>query len=778
MNLEFPAKTSLRTLILAGVSALALGAPGALAQEAQSEADDQGIEEILVTSTKRGAQRLQSVPLTVQAITDELLTARGVRDFADYAVSVPGLRFEDLGPGDKRIFIRGINTPGASTVGVYYDEAVVTASNKEDGGGRAVDLKMFDIERVEILKGPQGTLYGASSMSGTIRLITNKPDATELYAYVEAGLGGTRFGGTNWEINGMVNVPLVADKLAARIVAYNVDNSGFIDNARLGTNNINDEETFGGRVQLRWTPTDNFIITASATIQETDVGGTSRITPEGTFGHVPTPAFTPVFGGDLTTVSFTKDVWADDNEIYSLTAEYDAGWGTFLATTNWFDRDIKFNFDSTPILIFFGAPFRAITKQPQSRRIWSNEFRFYSNFDGPLQVVAGVLVQREKTDFNVQVIASDAVTGEALGPWDPENDFFTGTGIAIFGRLAKGKIDQEAFFGEVTFDISENIQATAGLRYFQSDQITKELETHPFFGFGDSSRPPILDRLSSDDKLTKKFGLSFTPSEDVLVYFTAAQGFRVGGVNSTGIPLIGALPSTFAPDSLWNYELAAKTSWLDNRLIVNASVFLIDWNNMQVVSKDTTGAFQFIANANDARVKGLEFELNYRPSETFEWSFGGSVSDAELTQDQPKVFLGILPGEPDFDVVSPGLKGDPIPNAPNLTLNGSGQYSRPLSGDLMGRLRLDWAYVGTSRTEFRPKGPEDLGFHRFTEKIGGYNLFNIRASVEGPRWTASAFIQNMFDRRARVDALAQDQDPLSIVTVRPRTIGVNVRYEF
>lgn len=755
--------------LITGVSCAALLLTTSQAFAAEDEIA--GFEEIVVTAAKRGAQTLLDVPVAVQAIGGQNLKDRGVQDFADWAVSVPGLRYEDLGPGDKRIFLRGVNSIGASTTGVYFDEAVINGSNKEDGGGRNVDIKLYDIDRIEILKGPQGTLYGASSMAGTIKMIPKKPDLNAVDAYVDGTMGNTDGGGFNWGINAMINTPLVEDKLGLRIVAWNDDRSGYIDNVRLGTENINDEHTYGGRAMVRLAASDNLTLDASIMIQRTDVGGTSRVTPAGTIGHVPTDALPTFQGGDLRTVSFTNDIWEDSWEIYSLTAEYTMDSGSITATTNWFDRDLNFNFDSTPILLFFGVPIPAITHQPQSRRIWSNEIRYASDWDGPLQMVVGGLVQREKSAFEVQVIATDPVTGDPLGPWDPDTDALAGTGHAFFGRTNDGTLNQEALFGELSYEFSEKLSATVGLRYFHSRQKSEEVETHPFGGFPSDDRPDPDPNDSTESKLTTKFNLAYKIDEDTLLFATASQGFRVGGLNAASLPLVAAVPRNFDPDSLWNYEIGLKSSMVDNRVIMNISLYQIDWNDMQSASKDETGAFQFIANAGKARIRGIEFDLSAKATDQLELSIGGAYTDAKLVEDQP----GVTPGNV-IEVNFPGHKGDRIPNVPEFTFNASAQYNFDVTSDIGGVFRVDYSWLGESSTEFRPKGSADDGFNPFTEKVGGYSNLNARLGLETEKWSANLFVNNLFDTRGIVDAIASDQDPLSHLVTRPRTYGLNVSW--
>jgi len=246
------------------------------AQAAGTASADTGLSEIIVTATKSGAASLQKVPIAIQALSGETLMQRGATSFVDFAGSVPSLQFNDLGPGDKKYIIRGVASTGASTVGVYYDEAVITAANSNDGGGRNADIRLYDLERVEVLKGPQGTLYGASSMSGTIRFITNKPKYDVFEGNITGEIGATQKGGTNYNLHGTINLPIVKDKLALRATGWLDDQSGYIDQPRIPAgrrDNVNNEDVRGGRVLLRFNPAEALTLTASVTVQSLKSGG-------------------------------------------------------------------------------------------------------------------------------------------------------------------------------------------------------------------------------------------------------------------------------------------------------------------------------------------------------------------------------------------------------------------------------------------------------------------------------------------------------------------------
>lgn len=768
-------KARLRHLLLlsAGVAIVPFSASTAWAQSGGAQApaaadDDNEVADIIVTATKRGDESLRDVPIAIQALTGDTLVKAGVSQFSDYALRVPSLSFQDLGPGDKKYIIRGINSTGAATVGAYYDEAVISADNRNDGGGRNTDIRLYDIERIEVLKGPQGTLYGASSESGTIRIITNKPDSDGFEGYIAGELSTTHKGGTNYNVNGMLNLPIVEGKLAARVVGWYVDDSGFVDQTRVPSGllkNVNNDRTAGGRASLRYTPTEDFTLTASATIQDTHSDGSSRYTPPGT-DSFSTDGFPAVPGGDLINTDLTRSPLDDKVKIYSLTGEYEFDSGSIVATTNYFDRDMRFTFDSSPILFFFGVPIPGITIQPQSRRIWSNELRYASKFDGPLNFVVGGFYSHEKSDFNVEVVRSNNL-GDPRGPFSRLNEddaLSNPDGNTFFGRFDNNRLDQFAIFGEVTFELTPELSATAGARYFHNTLNSSQETTHPFGGFGPNP-PGVLDNRATDEKTTYKGNLNWKPNDDVLIYATAAQGFRTGGLNQADLPFASGIPRSYDSDSLWNYELGTKLSLADRRLRIDAAVYHIDWSNIQVRAVDSTGAFPFTTNAGSASVDGIEADINAVVARGVTIATGGSYQKAKLTSDQP----GPTPRPPEL-----GLDGDRIPNVPRFTGSINLDVDRPLNDTFNYLVHADVSYHGNSHTTLAADTARDP----FDVRLENYTLVNLRLGIQNDLWTLTAFARNLFDKRAQVDAISSSQDPLALITVRPRTIGVGLTRKF
>lgn len=725
------------------------------------------VSEVVVTSGKRGAEAVLDVPAAIQAITGASLQKAGAMSVVDIATRVPGLQLQDRGPGDKKYVIRGINSTGDSTTGVYYDEAVISGSNANDGGGREADIRLFDLDRIEVLRGPQGTLYGASSESGTIRFITKKPNLTGVEGYLTGEVSNTQKGSTNYDANGAINLPIIDGVLAARVVGWKLDDSGYIDQSRLPggyLKNVNNDNTEGGRLSVLYAPTDALKITASVTDQSTRSSGSSRYTPAGvrSFGD-PAHGFPAAPGGDLINTDLTRSPWHEHLDIYSLTGEYKLSKGTITATINQFNRDIDYSFDSTPILFFFGVPVPAETLEPQSRKVTSGEIRYASDFAGPLNFVAGVYGQRDVSDLTVNVIRTNAL-GLPAGPFSALNSddalIHSTTGNTFFGRTDHRRTTSYAGFGEATWQVTDKLSLLGGFRYFRESLDGVQLTTHPFGGFGAA---PAGSQSDHDvfRKPTFKFTAKYKFDADLMAYATASEGFRGGGLNPANLPFASGIPLGFRPDSLWNYEVGAKGRLIGGLFTYDVAAYYIDWKNIQVSEVDATGAFPFTSNAGAARVYGLEGEAEIHPTDGLTLSVNGSYQNAELTQDQPPI-----PGNPNI-----GRDGDRIPNVPHFQGSLSAEYNRPLTADLNGTLAADIGYRGKTNTQLNAASP-------FNVPLAAYTLINLRASISSDLWTGTLFVRNLTDKRAQIDAISSTQDPLARLTVRPRTAGVTLTRKF
>lgn len=756
-----------RLALLGSAGASAMFLLSASAHAAAPAAEPNAVAEVVVTAGKRGAEAVLDVPGAIQAITGSSLQKAGAASVIDIATKVPGLQLQDRGPGDKKYVIRGINSTGDSTTGVYYDEAVISGSNANDGGGREADIRLYDLDRIEVLRGPQGTLYGASSESGTIRFITKKPNLSGVDGYITGEVSDTHKGGTNYGANGAINLPIIDNVLAARVVGWVIDDSGFIDQSRLPSGyrkDVNTDRTDGGRLTVVYAPTDALKITASVTDQTTKSNGSSRYTPAGVTSYGDAAhGYPPVPGGDLINTDLTRSPWHEHLDIYSLTGEYRFAQGTLTGTINQFERDIDYSFDSTPILFFFGVPIPAETLQPQSRKVTSGEIRYASAFAGPLNFVGGVYGQRDEANLTVNVIRTNAF-GMPAGPFSPLNAddalIHPITGNTFFGRTDHRKTTSYAGFGEVTWDVNDKLSLLGGFRYFRETLDGVQLTTHPFGGFGAA---PVGPQANHDvfHKPTFKVTAKYKVDPDLMVYATASEGFRGGGLNPANLPFASGIPLGFGPDSLWNYEVGAKGRVMGGVVTYDVAAYYIDWKDIQVSEVDATGAFPFTSNAGSARVYGLEGEVEVHPAEGLTLTLNGSYQNAQLTEDQPPI-----PGNPNI-----GHDGDRIPNVPRFQGSLAVEYTHPLSGDLDGTLAADIGYRGATDTQLNTASP-------FNVPLAAYTLVNLRASISNDVWTGMVFARNLTDERAQIDAISSTQDPLARLTVRPRTLGVSVTRKF
>ena len=750
-----------RALVAAVAMVLSYGNGTARAAENDgAPANQEVLQTVYVTASKRGEMALQDVPMAIQAIGADDLQRRGIVEFTDYARSISGLSFSDEGPGDKKYVLRGLQSTGAATTGVYFDDIVITGSNRQDGGGRQPDVRLIDMERVEVLKGPQGTLYGASSMSGTIRMITNKPDASEFAASVGAGTSSTRYAsGENYDVNGMLNIPLVQDKLAIRLVGYHSDDAGFIDNefqgvtGNLGKDGINNQVVSGGRVALRWHITDALDLDLMWIRQDTDTDG---------------PAWYQPLYGEFVVVNHTRAPWNEELNAYNMALNWNGEHGTVTATASYMDRDIFFSTPGTRTLCsIFNAssprcfvpedpiqyPANSTVNQPQDRSLLTSELRYASRWDSRFQVVGGVFYQQEKSAFLSQVRFTDqlGVPLPAIGP-----------NLQIH-RSIDDEIDQTAVFGELSYDFTDKLTATIGIRAFRFDisSIGQNRETR--------ARPvaaaPVHTTTREEDQ-TYKLNLAYKLSDDLNLYATYAEGYRSGGINEPD-SLTGQIFPPFESDSLKSYEIGMKGFALDHKLQFDLAAYRMDWSDLQarVLTPFSAGTFLILDNVGQAQIDGLEAGVQARPISGRDFTVGGNV-----TLLKPELSANDVQGIG----ADRGLEGDRIPNVPKVSGGLFAEYGFPLLSSLDAIARVDYSTVGESFTTFRPTS-------RVYRSIGDYSLVDFRFTVNyGKSLQTTLFATNLLDEHAEVTHFvdANLRRPDQVTPLRPRTIGISLNYNF
>lgn len=723
-------------------------APGLLKAEASpSDADEVSLAEVVVTAQKR-SENLEKVPVAVTAVTERTLAQLGADDFSDFARTVPGLAFQELGPegyrGQVMLSIRGISSYGgiATTYGYYIDDTPVAPIN----------VKLFDINRVEVLRGPQGTLYGAGSMGGTIKYVTNQPDATQFSAATDAELSSTEHGnanGPNYAADGMINLPLITNTLALRVVGSFRDEDGYIDRVGLPDGrpqgaseplrrDVNIEHTQAVRAMLSYTPTDRFRLDARIMYQDIYV-----------------PDFGTFDAGSAAYLTKERDV-AEPNEdkftLYSLTGRYDFGGAELFATSSYLNkRD-----DSTEeITGLTDAVFGPTVGMPLGmdtiyrNRIFTNEVRLASKGERRLTWLIGTFYE-SAPDFN----SVDQLAVDTTLPDPP-----VANGVAVFThRIAHYK--ELGAFADATFALTDKLKLEAGVRYYDIEQHQVSITNGTYNGH---STIPIA---ASGNGINPKYTLSYQLTPDRMLYASASKGYRPGGGNaplnlatcSAQLAALGLTqaPSQYNADFLWSYELGAKTTWLDRRIVANVAVYDIDWNDIQqAIRLPAPCGGGWTNNVGKARSSGAEVELDLLPIDNLQITLMYSSIDAVLKAAVPSIKADV---------------GDPILQVPKTTYSASAEYGFPLPNQLHGYIRADYQYVG-SRDQSFIVSP--------TQVLPAYDVANARIGVQKDKWDAALFVDNVFDVATYLNDITDGAVPVrKIVTMRPRTVGLKASYRF
>ena len=454
------------------------------------------------------------------------------------------------------------------------------------------------------------------------------------------------------------------------------------------------------------------------------------------------------------------------------TLQYRADFGTFSLASSYFEHEIDFVFDSTPILSFFGVPVAGVTVQPQSYETTMFEARFASDYDGMFNFVAGVYYQEDENDFEVNVVSTDGRGNPQ--PWNElnSNDFFGG-GTAFFGRFRNDEVEQTAVFGEATFEFTDRLRLLVGLRWFDGEVEAVQATTHAFGGAPSEVAGEIIGQTlngndigllkQDDDTVVPKISLSYDVSDDVMVYGLYSEGFRIGGINNGNQPFAPGIPDTYDSDELTNFEAGIKSRWMNDSLQVNSTIFFIEWEDIQVEPRDPAGNIPFTTNGGEAEVGGMEWAVAFAPTDALRLDFTGTYYFThELSENQP-----LLPGA--SPAVITGLDGDDLPNVPELQLYFAANYSLELFGRPLALIG-DVTYRDESNTEFRTESP-------FNIELDSFTVVNLFANMEvTDNLTLGLYVKNATDELAVYDGIGTFQDPQAIVANRPRTYGASLRW--
>ena len=764
-----------------------------------------GLEEVVVTAQKR-EENLQNVPLSIQAIGTERLEELHVASFADYAKFLPSLSYQSGGqsggPGFSRAYMRGVASGGDGnhsgslpSVGTYLDEQPISTING------ALDAHIYDIERVEVLAGPQGTLYGASSQSGTIRIITNKPDPSGFKAGYDLEGSSVSKGDMGYLAEGFVNLPL-SPTAAIRLVGWAQHNAGYIDNvpgtvtyptsgitidnSSRAKKDYNEGDTYGARAALKIDLNDTWAVTAGVMGQEQ--------TLDGSYGYRS--------AGDLDITRFnpesSRDRWAQ----VALTIEGKFSNFDVVYAGSYLDREDVVHSDYVDYSYYYDAccgygsyvyddagelidPTQYIIGQDWYSK-QSHELRISSSNDSRFRYVAGLFMQRQTHDIEQNYLINGIATSIEVTGW-PDTWWLT----------EQVRVDRDyAAFGELTYDLTDKLSATGGVRFFEAKNSLAG-----FFGFGLTNTffpvlgEPVcfsavsvnggpctnLDKRVKESGNTPKVNLTYRFDDRRMVYATYSEGFRPGGVNRRG-----NLPP-YQADFLTNYEVGWKTAWAGNRLRFNGALFVQEWEDFQFSFLGQNSLTQ-IANAGKARIEGLETDLLWAATDKLTLAAGFALLDGKLTQ----AYCGVL--EPDGSDQNPCLQdplapdGTRLPVTPEFKSNLTARYTFNV-GAFDAHLQGALAYVGSRWPDLRTTiVHDDLSTEPGQRYILGeepaYTIVDFTAGLERDSYSVELFVNNAFDERAQLDRWAQCSADVCgvegtyITTTMPRTIGIRFGQRF
>ena len=793
--------TTVRTAIL---SAFAVGASGGPA-DAQNP-----IEELIVTATKREANA-QDIPVTVQALDSNAIYDLNVSNFDDYVRYLPNVTSGGRGPGQSEVFIRGMSIDAVTVllsgaqgqtpnVAYYLDEQPVTSP------GRNLDVYVTDIERIEVLPGPQGTLFGASSMAGTVRLITNKPVMNEFQGRVAASVAATEDGDPSNSIEGYINIPLIDDKLAVRGALYTAKRGGYIDNVQ-GTftpdpavnttlpvdavytaakntarieDDFNDAEYKGFRLSAKWYIDDNWDLSLQYMQQDLDVDGVFDYDPA--VGDLEVTRF---FDDELEDV-FNQTAWTLEGRLAALELIYT---GAYL------DREIEQMVDYTGynnvggFIAYYTCTYEAVRQcldpvkgfvgqQEITRQ--THEFRMSTPQDKRFRAVAGVYYDdfEIKTQDNWFYAASPDLGFAPNAPITAARNINPNTrpaGIAFFNDITRTE-EQIALFGEVYVDIiPDAFTLTVGLRWYDLEVDfwgSSNFANGVFMGsidsvvegpggrdydstFGHSTEP-----LKEQD-IIPRVTLSYTTLEDLLLYGTYSEGFRPGGFNRGGgapsfNPDFPTVPVSYETDNVKNYEFGWKTMLLDGTLQFNGAAYFIDWTDMQVARFDpiNVSILTFIDNSADSEIRGVESDVVWAATDNLTLSGAFSYNDTELVSAHS-------------DVIELAPVGSELALVPEF------------QGNI--RARYDWQWGEFDAYLHGAVLYADKSFSSIVaadrREQDSYTTADFAVGVTRDSWGCELFVENLTDERAQLFFNVQDDVP-RITTNRPRTGGLRFYYEF
>jgi iron complex outermembrane recepter protein len=719
-------------------------APSAQAEKGQADSTEQAksgnIEEIVVTAQKR-VERLQDVPVPVTAISAEKLTTTNQLRVEDYYSKIPGLTLAPTGNGNQpTLAIRGVTTGGdtSPTVGIVVDEisygaSVVTGPSVIS----TADIDPGDLERVEVLRGPQGTLYGAASIGGLLKFVTADPSTERLSGRLQVGSTSVRHGDDlGHNVRGHVNVP-ITDTFAIRASGFTLQDPGYIDNVNTGQRDVNRRDAEGARISSLWQPSENFSAKINAMFQNAERLGTSDVDIS--------------LGEDSFRQALLRGTgnYGRDTELYSAVMVGKVGAVEITSATGYSIDEQLDTLDTTPILaglaqLLFGQNF-ASTVALQKVEKFSQEIRAELALSDRVTWLAGAVYTDEDVRRYVDNQAADANGGHH--------------GSLINNIFGPAEFQEYAAFSNITFALTDRFDVQVGGRYSHNEQVMPVMFSGPItvFLFGEDPHlvPPIKTKDSSFTYLVTP---RFKVTSDVMAYARLASGYRPGGPNyGCGYP---QLPCEFGPDMTRNYDIGIKGTVMDGALSFDASIYYIDWKDVEIAGLLTPDHFfDYTDNASAAHSQGIEVAVQVRPSESLVLSGWIAYNEAQLDG-----------GFPD-DSLNFAQAGDDLPYSSPQTAHLSADWTVPAWGTVDAVLGVSATYVGGRTGRFQGENVERAEY-------SGYTTLELRAGLHQGNWTLDAFVNNLTDERGTMRG-GTDANFATLVTfIQPLTTGINFGYRW
>jgi len=700
-------------------------------------------DDIIVTATKR-AEPVREIAGSVTAQTGEELDKIGAQGLSDYLTRTPGVVFNATTPGTGSVIIRGVGTTtgqdiGQATTGIFINEVPLTDPSLSIG---TPDIDTFDVDNIAILRGPQGTLFGSSSLGGAINYQAARPDLDEFGARFQGTLRGTRYGGTGGAAKAMLNAPVVSGKLGVRGVFVYREDAGYIDNVGTGSEDTNRTVTKGGRILATWAPTDtttfNYLYLEQR--QRTDDAGYRQ----------------PGLGGDLRKTTAAAEYSTFSTLLHQLRLDQEFGIGTITATATRHEKKTDGLTDLTGGLsdaLFGLAPISSFG--PGSSKGNTFEIRIASPAGSTFEYLIGAMYDRTKMRQSQVIYAAGLadfvdVAGPLLGlPADSGQQLAPNDLLVDASLPAVAK--EVALFGELTYNFSDQFEATAGGRLFEQRLVNGS----DAFGLFVLLNAGVYEQSISGSRkwsgFSPKASITWKPTDDLMVYALASKGFRFGGSN---LAALTGIPSSYDSDSLWNFELGTRADLWDRKLLLDVTGFYIDWSDIQL--KRQLSGINFAQNAGKAELYGIEASLALRPAEGLEINSSLTWLDATLSEDFDPDEI-----DPANPVISSGTR---LPGASKWQISNNLSYELPWA-DVAPRLVLSHRYIS--------RAPSDL---EAASSQGGYHLFDARIGGRLGPVGLTFFVENITDRRGVTNSSLVP--PLQEYVVRPRTVGVTLDVGF